>query len=176
MSSHPGALSVTTGELPDPAPLLSMLPSPRGALSWLREGEGLVGWGEASRFTARGPGRFTQARRRWRELTARLRVRDELGIPGTGPVAFGSMAFADDPGDSVLIMPRVVVGRRDGISWITTIGGPAAAPKPVTAPGTVCYRAGAVNDAAHRRSVAAAVARIWAGELAKVVLARDLLA
>ena len=38
------------------------------------------------------------------------------------------------------------------------------------------YRAGAVDDAAHQRSVAAAVARIRAGELAKVVLARDLVA
>ena len=38
------------------------------------------------------------------------------------------------------------------------------------------YRQGSISDAAHRRSVAAAIARIRAGELAKAVLARDLIA
>ena len=176
MSDQVGALTITTRELLDPVALLSLLPSPQATLSWVRDGEGLVGWGEAARFTSRGPGRFTQARRWWREFAARVRVRDELGVPGTGLVAFASMAFADYPGHSVLIVPRVVVGRRGEASWVTTIGGPVPARRPVTAPRGVRYQAGAVDDAAHRRSVATAVARVRAGELAKVVLARDLIA
>jgi menaquinone-specific isochorismate synthase len=63
-------------------------------LSWVRGGDGLLGWGEAARFTPRGAGRFTQARRWWSEFTANVLVSDELGVPGTGPVAFASMAFA----------------------------------------------------------------------------------
>ena len=33
-------------------------------------------------------------------------------LPGSGLVAFGSFAYADEPGDSVLVVPEVVVGRR----------------------------------------------------------------
>lgn len=153
-------------------------------MSWVRGGDGLAGWGQAGRFTARSPARFAQAQRWWSELTARTVVYDELGVPGTGLVAFASMAFADHPGESVLIVPRVVVGHRSGVSWITTAGsaeqpgagGQAPARQPVTAPHGVRYQAGIVSDAAHRRAVAAAVARIRAGELSKVVLARDLVA
>lgn len=45
------------------------------------------------------------------------------------------MAFADSPGSSVLIVPRVLIGRRDGVSWITTVGDPVPGRRPVTAPG-----------------------------------------
>jgi menaquinone-specific isochorismate synthase len=71
----------------------------------------------------------------------------------------------------------VLVGRRGGVSWLTTVGG-ATAPRsePVRAPrGVRRYWHGWIDDTAHR-TVAAAIARIRAGELAKVVLARDLLA
>jgi menaquinone-specific isochorismate synthase len=171
------ALFVTTRPLAAPVDLLSWLPAPRRALSWVREGDGLVGWGIAATFTARGPGRFARALRWWQELTGRVCIADEVGAPGTGPVAFASMAFADEPAQSVLILPRVLVGRREGLSWVTTIGG-AAAPsvQPLTAPCRVRYQIGSIGDAAHRRSVATAIARIRAGELAKVVLARDLIA
>jgi menaquinone-specific isochorismate synthase len=174
--SQVAALTVTTRELPDPVALLPWLPSPQGTLSWVRGGDGLVGWGEAARFTPRGADRFAQARQWWSDFTAHVLVQDDLGVPGTGLVAFASMAFADRPGDSVLIVPRVLVGRRDGVSWMTTVGDLAPGRRPVTAPRGVRYRAGAVDDAAYRRSVAAAVARIRTGELGKVVLARDLVA
>ena len=76
----------------------------------------------------------------------------------------------------MLIVPRVVIGRRGGASWITTTGGPTPARQPVTAPHDVRYQRRAAGDAAHRRAVSAAIARIRAGELSKVVLARDLVA
>jgi menaquinone-specific isochorismate synthase len=146
------SLTITTRELPDPGALLSWLPSPEGALSWVRGGDGLVGWGEAARFTSRGAGRFTRARRWWSEFTANLVVHDDLGVPGTGPVAFASMAFADCPGDSVLIVPRIVVGRHDGVSWMTTVGDAVPGRRqPVTTPRGVRYQVGTVDDAAHRR-------------------------
>ncbi|MFL6129863.1 MAG: isochorismate synthase MenF [Mycobacteriales bacterium] len=170
-------LTVTSRKLPDPVDLLSWLPSPQGALSWVRGGDGLVGWGEAARFAPDGADRFARAQRWWSDVTARARVDDELGVPGSGPVAFATIAFADVPGRSVLVVPRLLVGRRDGVSWTTTVGtARRPAPAPVSPPRGVRYRDGAVGDAAHRRSVAAAVARIRAGELGKVVLARDLVA
>ena len=43
-SPDAAAFAVTTVELPDTPDLLRLLPA-EGALSWVRRGEGLVGWG-----------------------------------------------------------------------------------------------------------------------------------
>ncbi|RKT57867.1 isochorismate synthase [Saccharothrix australiensis] len=172
------------------AGLLGRLPAPTGALAWVRDGAGLVGWGEAARFEVSGPDRFAAADRWWREFTAALEVRDEVGVPGSGPVAFVSLAFADRPGHSVLVVPEVVAGVRDGEAWVTTIGGRPGAHggprdtalpgvtevRPVRRPSSVRYTDGRFPVPAYREAVRAAVARMRAGELAKVVLAHDVLA
>jgi menaquinone-specific isochorismate synthase len=163
---------VTTVAVPDPGALLDGLPVP-GALAWVREGDGLVGWGEAARAEFRGPGRFRQAQAWWQRYLAAVAVVDEVGVPGSGPVAFGSFAF-DDAGASVLVVPQHVVGRRDGRSWRTTIG-PApsiTAMEPVTAPRGLRYRTALHAPAGWRAAVADAVRRIHAGQLGKVVLAK----
>ena len=111
-------------------------------------------------------------------------VRDEVRLPGTGPVAFGSFAFADDsPAGGTLVVPRVVVGRRGDDAWLTTIDvGAVSAPatpratEPPEPPGAVEYRAGGLDPAGWRAAVAHAVAQIRAGRLDKVVLARDVVA
>jgi isochorismate synthase len=98
-------------------------------------------------------------------------------------VCFGSFAFADEPGDSVLVVPEVVVGRRGDTSWLTTIGVgsiPAAvavrATEPPAPPSDVRFADGAMSGAEWAAVVEQAVARINDGALEKVVLARDLLA
>ncbi len=75
-----------------------------------------------------GTARFTDADKWWTETAARAEVDDEVDEPGTGLVCFGSFGFADDPGDSVLVVPRVVVGRRGDVAWLTTVseGGSAS--------------------------------------------------
>src|SRR4029078_7048912 len=76
-------------------------------------------------------------------------------------------------------MPQAVVGRRDGASWITTVGDvdPVAHEMaPVLDPGQVRYSDGDISSAAYEAAVAEAVRRIDAGLLDKVVLARDLVA
>ena len=157
--------------------LLRRLPHPDNALAWVRDGSGLVGWGEAARFEASGPNRFADADRWWRDFTSTLDVQDEVGRPGSGPVAFVSMAFADEPGHSVLVVPEVVLGNRDGHGWITTIGHPTPADvEPVQRPSTVRYADGRLSVTDYRGAVAAAVARMRDGDLDKVVLAHDLLA
>src|SRR5687767_914124 len=84
--------------------LLQRLPHARGVLAWVRDGSGLVGWGEAARLQVDGPDRFTVAREWWQALVGSWQVEDEVGVRGTGPVAFGSFAFsADEP--SVLVVP-----------------------------------------------------------------------
>ena len=97
-------------------PLLDLLPR-QDPVSWLRRGEGLVGWGVAARLDTAGPTRFSDAVKWWSETVARADVVDHVGEPGTGLVSFGTFAFADEPGDSALVIPQVVVGRRGDRTW-----------------------------------------------------------
>ncbi|GAA1954807.1 chorismate-binding protein [Nocardioides panacihumi] len=164
------------------ADLIALLPAD-APVSWVRRGEGLVGWGVSATLRTTGPTRFTDAAKWWAELVARSTVTDEVGEPGTGLVAFGSFAFADDASvDSVLTVPAVVVGRRGAVAWVTTIGDvlprewlPERA-LPAVAPQGVTYADGALDSEQWMSAVAEAVARIEAGALEKVVLARDLVA
>ncbi|HET7735653.1 MAG TPA: isochorismate synthase [Nocardioidaceae bacterium] len=176
-------LVVRTVALADTAPLLELLPKAASSTAWVRRGGGLVGWGVAAMVRTSGASRFEDAAAWWDERAAHAIVRDEIGMPGTGLVCFGSFAFDDEPGDSVLIVPSVVVGRRDDVTWVTTIGRaaitsppPASPTTPATAPGAVVYEDGARSGAEWAGVVGEAVRRINAGELEKVVLARDLVA
>ncbi len=162
--------------------LVDLLPRDQ-AVAWLRRGDGLVGWGRAAATSTRGATRFADADKWWSELLTRTEVHDEVDEPGSGMVAFGSFGFADEPGDSVLVVPRVVVGRRGGRAWLTTIGTPdedrPAVPRPTDAPRApvgVVFADGALNGEEWMSVVAEAVGRIGDGELEKVVLARDLVA
>jgi len=168
-------LHVRTVRLEDPGPLLALLPE-SGALAWVREGEGLVGWGQAARVELAGADRFAQAQAWWDSQVAGADVEDEVGLPGSGLVAFGSFTFDPARGVSVLVVPQVLVGTRDGVSWVTTVGdapGPVER-APVRPPGQVRFADGARTAPDWERVVAAAVRRIEAGEVGKVVLARDL--
>ncbi len=191
--------TVAVDDLPDgPTALIDRLPDTR-ALAWVRHGDGLVGWGEALRFETFGPGRFADADDAWRQVLDRAVVHDDVVLPGSGLVAFGSFAFDDvSPGDEsedparasgALIVPRVVVGRRGDRAWMTTISlvGDRSAPvgedlltayphQPVAVPGRVVLADGAVGAADWPAVVAEGVARIQTGELEKVVLARDVVA
>lgn len=166
-----------------PADLLSLLPDD-GGLAWVRRGDGLVAWGEVARITTAAAGRFADADDAWRHVIAHAVVRDEVDVPGTGPVAFGSFAFADSsPSGGVLVVPRVVVGRRGGLTWVTTQGAGTVEPTPAlevtsapASPGRVDWADGALSADAWQDAVGAAVGRIRGGELEKVVLARDVVA
>ncbi|WP_433956062.1 isochorismate synthase [Janibacter indicus] len=184
---HP-ALVVRTIAVPTArvADLLSLLPEPEDAgdvVSWVRKGEGFVGWGRVATFTASGPERFEQAQEWWRQVTAEAIVRDDVDEPGTGPIAFGSMAYSRRSGtESVLVVPEVVVGRRGDLAWVTTITTDATVPaadEPLDrqpapqGPGAVEFAD--LDLAADRwaEAVDEAVSRINAGDLDKVVLARS---
>ena len=158
----------------EPGPdLLDLLPV-SGAHAWVREGEGLVGWGCLARLEVSGPDRFAEAEAWWRSVVAGTDVVDEIGVHGSGPVAFGSFSFADG-GSSVLVVPEVVVGHRDGQWWVTTATGGTSltAAAPAQPPGAVRYADGSRTAPEWVAVVAEAVRRIEAGQVGKVVLARD---
>ena len=166
-------------DLAETTRLLDLVPDDR-PVTWLRRTDGLVGWGVAAEVRTHGPTRFADADKWWRETTAHAVVHDEVGEPGTGPVAFGTFAFADEPGDSTLVVPRVIIGRRGHVTWLTTIGDlPAPALRPTAAPAPpsdVTFADGALDGERWMSVVADAVDRISRGDLEKVVLARDLVA
>jgi menaquinone-specific isochorismate synthase len=183
---------IRTVPVPDPGDLAGQLPG-TGPLAWIRRGEGLVGWGEVARVTVpAGQDRFTAADKWLRALLDGTQIHDGVGAPGCGPVAFGSFTFDPTSEGSVLILPQVVLGRRSGQAWLTTITGqPPAPPGPpgrlaqswltpppeaAAAPGLIRWHDGSLPPPQWERAVAAAVDRIKAGRLQKVVLARDLYA
>jgi menaquinone-specific isochorismate synthase len=174
-------------------PLLSLLPRGIATTSWVTTGAdggdtGLVGWGEAARAELGGAERFSRAQRWWARWNAEAEVDDEVGLPGSGPVAFASFAFDPQPGASVMVVPRVVVGRRDGVTWLTVVADsdrearhaidvtvaalshPSAVPEQ---PRGVAYSEGSLSVPEWQSAVSEAVRRIDDGELDKVVLARD---
>jgi menaquinone-specific isochorismate synthase len=178
-SSAADARPVTTVRADAAGELLGLLPA-EGAVSWVRHGEGLVGWGETARLEVSGPDALAEAAAWWDDYCAGVEVDDDVRVPGSGPVLFGSIAFDPERGTSVFVVPEVAVGRRDGVSWVTTTGTadarpPAVVDLPDDVPTRLRYADGALDPASWCAAVAAAVQRITAGDLAKVVLARDLL-
>lgn len=176
-----GPLLVRSAPIPDPGPLLQLLPDD-DAFAWVHGGDGLVGWGRAAEFRTAGAGRFNDADEWWRELSAHAVVRDDVGVPGSGLVAFGSFAFTDHADGSAFVVPEVVVGRRDGTTWVTVIGlgisstPTIAASDAVREPVGTTFADGPIDSVAWQGLVAEAVSRIARGDLDKVVLARDLVA
>ncbi|WP_344454950.1 isochorismate synthase [Actinocorallia aurantiaca] len=170
-------LTVRTVPVEGPVDLIARLPHP-SALAWVRHDSGLVGWGEAARIRVPGgDDRFGWARRRLATLFQNALVDDSVGVPGSGAVAFGSFGFDPKNDDSVLIVPRVVLGWRDGTAWHTTIGDdvdPLTLMRPAEEPEGLEWSGGSMGEERWGRAVESAVRRIRGGALGKVVLARDL--
>lgn len=180
-------LTLTTRELnTDAFSLIQHLPE--NPMTFIRGGDGIVGWGQAVRLESKLPaGRVADLATQWRELVSQADVSDELQIPGTGLVAFGSFAFSDaSEASSVLIVPKVILGSRDGRVWLTVVTAPgeqAEAPVdfwnaettyPINAP--VNFDSGKINPDEFKSLVANAVSKINLGQVNKVVLARDIVA
>ncbi len=172
-------LKVRTVPAEDSGNLLGELHGP-GPLAWVRGGNGLIGWGAAATLTVpAGPSRFAAAERMLRGLFDAAETEDHVGLPGCGPVAFGSFTFDPAREGSVLVVPRTVAGRRDGTAWVTTITAPGQGitpEEPPPAPPTAKPGCGEKSLTAPQweHTVATVVARIRGGGLRKVVLARDL--
>ncbi|MBB3733032.1 isochorismate synthase [Nonomuraea dietziae] len=170
-------LPVRTIPIGDPGDLLSRLPS-TAPYAWIRNGEGLAGWGEAAKVTVPpGPDRFAWARQWLNSVLADTHATDGNGHRH-GPVAFGTFTFDENSPGSTLVVPQTVLTRRGGQAWLTSIGEPTLGQDvtPITYPGRISYGDGSLTAPAWEGIVARASQRIREGELEKVVLARDLTA
>ena len=166
-----------TRAIDDSARLIDLLPRDQ-AVAWVKDDQGLIGWGELARLEVKGPDSFAQASRWWQEQLTEITASDEVGLPGCGAVLFASAAFDIRTGASVFVIPRVVLGRSRGRTWLTAPPDeqPVLAIDAVSSPGAIRYADGAQTATAWASSVAEGVARLRAGDLDKVVLARDLMA
>ena len=163
---------------------------PTDPRAWLRRGDGIVAAGADIARIVRVSGgaepRTAALGRAWDALRGSARVDDAVRLPGTGLVAFAALVFDEaSAADSVLIVPRTVIGRHGGRTWITRIldaddsgidADAAEAPDP-TALGP--HWAGTLGPGAqtaqgYQASVRAALSAIADARYGKVVLARDL--
>src|SRR3984957_17647024 len=189
-------LAVTTARLAgegtgiDPADVDLLAAAGSDGFLWQHEGFGLAGRGVALRIELpRGLTDAAAVAGVARGLAA-IQRGDDVAGPGTGAVALGALPFVRGaPG--VLIVPRVVIGRRDGEAWISTTAHPGTAraaarladrmaadalagftdPRPAPSQFTLTS---VMDHDAWSRLVAGAVARIDDGALGKVVLARQI--
>ena len=171
-------IPVTTTRIGDHLPLLDLLNSD-APLSWVRNGEGLVGWGVHATTTVSGKDRFEKARTWWHHQLETFAVANSVHGSGTGPVLFTSFSF-DRNEESVLVIPKVIVGQKGAQSWITWIGDtpqPVLPESPVQhSQGTFTFGDGSINTSAWKERVAEAIKRVGSSQIDKVVLARDLVA
>jgi menaquinone-specific isochorismate synthase len=152
-----------------------------GGVLFAREGRGFAGHGAALRA----------GRAEVEAALVGIEVDDPVDRPGTGPVAFGALPFLPDA-PAELVVPEVLVGIDEEGAWATVVGPAddaaaldpgaavdalvAGAARPSPADGPSSFRVEASRPPADWEvAVAKATARIRAGELDKVVLAREVL-
>ncbi len=131
---RPILASVTGAPIPGADPTAVVAASRRPGEPWFcleqpdRDGWALATLGCVRALEADGPGRFDHTARAWRELTADALADSLDGPAGSGLVAVGGFAFADDGGDSPrwegfapgsLSVPEIALARRGGRTWVT---------------------------------------------------------
>ncbi|HEX4467858.1 MAG TPA: chorismate-binding protein, partial [Solirubrobacteraceae bacterium] len=125
-------ISVTLPKTVDPAQVACA--SRRPGEPWFlfeqpdRGGAALAGLGAVVTLSARGPGRFSDVAERWRALVGSAAADPLDGPPGSGPIAFGGFAFADDGGSAphwdgfdpgAMTVPEIAFSRREGVVRMT---------------------------------------------------------
>jgi menaquinone-specific isochorismate synthase len=161
----PGPLELELGADPDAwIRSLAALPRPWFVFESPRGGC-LVGSGEAARFAGHGPERFDEAAR-WLRAAAAVARREGAR---TSPVAVGAFGFGDRADAVAWVPSRLLVRDAEGVDRVEAWQGsaPQVSPSMASSPWTDGDR-DAWNDA-----VEAALRRIEAGTLEKVVLARS---
>ena len=174
--------------------------APRGQLAWFGPQTRFVAAGVAARYdegpdssAAAASQRFARAAQWWSNLQASAEIRDSVGVPGSGLISLGSFAFfADSPAGSTLIVPQVVVGVCADSAFLTIIGPTDVDPFDVMDDDAHALLTAtlhreypkygdmgeAVAESLHSEDeydvgVRATIARIQAGDVDKVVFARE---
>ena len=172
------ALRITTELLGDHPRLSEMATDLPISASWIRGSDGFIAFGRYKTHIVQGKKRFADASSWWQNELSQLEIKNNVHGVGTGPILFTSFAFSQDE-PSLLTIPEIVVVQKNGKSWITWIGDkqPELRGRAIPKKGIqLVWEQGGLSDQQWSKAVEESVARIKAGELEKVVLARDLIA
>ena len=149
--------------------------------SFLTQGEGLIGFGEALRLQASGSNRIDNLNQAWQDLVKATEIEDELAIPGSGLIAFGTIAFSDhSAATSVLVIPKVILGQRSGQLWITLVNTSLEEALTLISETKEAeaehlrFEAGQISTEQFKTNIANALTKIEEHRVEKVVLARDI--
>jgi menaquinone-specific isochorismate synthase len=179
-------LRVETREIATPEGFDITRHLPENPTAFIRDGQGIIGFGEAARFESTGPNRIAELASIWRDQVALSEITDPLQVQCTGLVGFGSATFSPDSAlSSVLIVPRIILGTRDGKTWVTKITpeGEAEATDDFYSQ-VMTYRQnsrlsfveGVMTSENFLKQAEKAISKIRAGKIQKVVLAREIMA
>lgn len=166
--------------IPDPGDLTSYLDETGAA--FLSGSDGFVALGEVARLDG---ATMEEADSWWSDFVATVENETEMpGTFGTGPLAYASFVYNSQRSEmgSAMIVPQTIIGRRDGVSWITQIGYDRVQPElpdrqpPPHAPGDMHFEDGAISGADWLSTVAHTSDRLDKGDAERVVMTRDLLA
>lgn len=146
---------------------------------FIYEKQGLIGWGEERRLETTGPNRVLELDSLWKDLVAQAEIADEVNLSGSGLISFGSIAFSDQSKTkSVLVIPKVVVGKQGDTLWLTTINiDETEALKLINLESNftaASFEPGQISTEQYLLNVEKGLEVISSGLLEKVVLARDL--
>ena len=147
--------------------------------AWVRSGDGLIGFGEYKRFEVKGENRFTDARTWWNQQLSEFMIKNNVHGSGTGPILFTSFSF--DPNQpSILVIPEIILGQKNGKSWITWVGSSnqpdLSKVNNSSVSGHILWQGGSISEQMWREKVGLAVTAIKSGQIEKIVLARDITA
>ena len=144
-----------------------------GANVFLHEGKLIIGYGVAKRLAAKGDGRIQELSAKWQELVDASEIQDEVSVPGTGLIGLSSITFSSkSSAESVIIVPARTLVIQQGHSYEVVVDEDESYDKGNSPAGN--FVEGLQSSAGFRASVEKAIAKISAGNLEKVVLARDL--
>jgi len=170
------AILITTENLGENPVLTSVANELDLTTTWIRSGDGLIGFGEYKKIELTGEDRFEKAKAWWQIQLSEFKIQNNVHGSGTGPILFGSFSF--DPNEkSILVIPEIILGKKAGKSWVTWIGNDTQ-PNFLTISnslpsGEITWSNGALSESQWKDQVSFAVDSIKQNKLEKVVLARD---
>jgi menaquinone-specific isochorismate synthase len=170
------AILITTENLGENPVLTSVANELDLTTTWIRSGDGLIGFGEYKKIELTGEDRFEKAKAWWQIQLSEFKIQNNVHGSGTGPILFGSFSF--DPNEkSILVIPKIILGKKAGKSWVTWIGNdtqPNFSTISNSLPsGEITWSNGALSESQWKDQVSFAVDSIKQNKLEKVVLARD---
>jgi menaquinone-specific isochorismate synthase len=170
------AILITTENLGENPVLTSVANELDLTTTWIRSGDGLIGFGEYKKIELTGEDRFEKAKAWWQIQLSEFKIQNNVHGSGTGPILFGSFSF--DPNEkSILVIPEIILGKKAGKSWVTWIGNdtqPNFSTISNSLPsGEITWSNGALSESQWKDQVSFAVDSIKQNKLEKVVLARD---